>query len=303
MKIGIVGTGAVGGFIGAKLALDNHEVVFLSRGRILKEMQKKGLKFDSQGKIELIRDAIFTEDAKELESCELIFFTVKSYDTESAALQIKDYVSKDTVIITPQNGIHNDVILGEIFNKKKIIPGMAKVGVSMPEPGCVDHSKLGVLTLGEYSGKITERIREIKKIIVSSGIKCIISKNIQEDRWGKYIWNCTFNIIAAITELNLSQILDDVFLRKLAISTMKEIISVAKAKSIKLNEKMVISKNLDLAENLGEFEPSTLEDVRKGKPIELDAFTGRVIKYAEKLEIKVSINETLYALLHGKVIN
>ncbi len=105
MKIGIVGTGAVGGFIGAKLALNHHQVVFLSRGKILQALQKQGLRFESQAQEYQIstkqHNAIFTDDPENLQDCDFIFITVKSYDTQAAAEQIKDFVSAETVIITP----------------------------------------------------------------------------------------------------------------------------------------------------------------------------------------------------------
>lgn len=129
MRIGIIGTGAVGGYFGAKLKLAGNDVVFLSRGENLKAMKKSGLQLKTAGKIYKIKDSVFTDNPAELGELDYILFTVKSYDTKSTARQIKNIIKSNTVIITPQNGINNDLILGEILGKEKIIPGMAKVGV------------------------------------------------------------------------------------------------------------------------------------------------------------------------------
>ncbi len=193
------------------------------------------------------------------------------------------------------------MILQGIFGKDKIIPGMAKIGTAMPEPGLVKHTRLGILTLGEYSGEESPRLLQIQQILTEAGIECLLPSEIQKKRWTKYTWNCTFNIVAAITELNLAQILANPDLVKVCEEVIKEIFAVAQAKGVDLNLDEVLEASFVLAKKLGEFKPSTLEDVEKGKPIELDAFTGQVIKYGQECELETPRNEVLYGLLAGKV--
>lgn len=299
MKIGIVGTGAVGGFFGAKLKLAGFDVIFLSRGKSLEVLKKDGLTFDTLGKIFKIDDTLFTDNPEELGELDYILFTVKSYDTKSAAEQIKKIITDKTTVITPQNGINNDVIIGDIIGKDKLIPAMAQVGVSTPKPGYVKHVSLGKLTLGEYSGEYTERVKGFETMLKKAGIEVIVSNNIQLARWKKYIWNCTFNIIAAITGLSLDKLLADSYLRELCRKTILEIKEVAESEGIIFDEKDVVEARIKMAEVMGSFKPSTLEDLEKGKRIELDAFTGTVIELAKKHNLSVPINKTLYALLHG----
>lgn len=301
MKISIIGTGAVGGFFGAKLALAEFDISFFARGKNLEEMRKNGLKFETRGKIYNIKDAIFTDNPKELGKPDYILFTVKSYDTKKTAKQIKEIVGENTNVITPQNGINNDIILSEILGKDRIIPGMAKIGVNMPRPGWVKHTSLGILIIGEYDGSYSDRIKDFESIAKKAGIEFIASKNIQSDRWKKYIWNCTFNIICAITQLAVDQVLQDEFLYKLCIDTMNEILQVAEKENINLDEEEAIKITIDLAKKLGHFKPSTLEDLERGKPIELEAFTGTVISFGEKHHVPTPINNTLYALLRSKI--
>lgn len=300
MKIGIVGTGAVGGFFGAKLKLAGFDVVFLSRGNNLEVLKKDGLTLDTFGKIYNIKDAIFTDRLDDLNNCDYILFTVKSYDTKIVAEQIKKIVTDKTTVITPQNGINNDIIIGEIIGKEKIIPAMAQVGVSTPRPGLIKHVSLGKLTFGEYDGKYSDRIKEFESMLKKAGIEPIVIDGIQLARWKKYMWNCTFNIIAAITGLSLDKILADSFLKDLCKNTILEIKTVAEKEGIIFDEEDVVSARIKFAEVMGSFKPSTLEDLEKGKRIELDAFTGTLIQLAKKHKISVPINTVLYALLHGK---
>ena len=300
MKIGIVGTGAVGGFFGAKLKLAGFDVVFLSRGKNLEVLKKDGLTLDTLGKVHNIKDAIFTDKLEDLRNCDYILFTVKSYDTKTTAEQIKKIVTDKTTVITPQNGINNDIIIGEIIGKEKVIPAMAQVGVSTPRPGYIKHVSLGKLTFGEYDGKYSIRVKEFESILKKAGVEVVVTDNIQLARWKKYIWNCTFNIIAAITGLSLDKILADSYLKELCKKTILEIKAIAEKEGIIFDEEDVVAFRIKMAEAMGNFKPSTLEDLEKGKRIELDAFTGTVIELAKKHNVPVPINASLYALLHGK---
>jgi 2-dehydropantoate 2-reductase len=302
VSIGIVGVGAVGGFFGAKFALAGYHVVFLSRGKTLKFVKTNGLRFDSIGKQNVIKDAVFTDNPEDLKMCKYIFFTVKSYDSLSAISQIKTHISPDATIITPQNGINNDVFLSDAFGKQRVLPALLKIGVSTPELGFVKHTGLGILVVGEYDGKSSLRLNELLTICNKAGIECIVTDKIQVERWKKYIWNCTFNIIASITRLRLDQILNDASLKFLCESTIKELLMIADKEHIHFDdEKDPIQARITFAEKLGTFKPSTLEDLEKGKKIELDAFTGYVLSLAHKYTVSAPINEALYALLHGIV--
>jgi 2-dehydropantoate 2-reductase len=300
-KVGIVGTGAVGGFFGGKLALAGVDVVFLSRGKNLKKMQQDGLTLDSMGDIKVIKDATFTDDAKKLADCDLILFTVKSYDTKKTIDQLKNHIKKDALILTPQNSIINDRILVNEFGKGKVIPGFAKVGVGVPKPAYVKHTGLGIINFGEYDGSKSERVIALQKLFSKAGVEAVIHDQIQVSRWKKFIWNCTFNIIAATTEQPLDVILAHKPTYDLCVNTIKEIEQVALKEGINFGDEDVVKARIALAKKLGNFKPSTLEDVEKGKPIELDAFTGVVIDLAKKHNLHIPVNKALYALLSCKM--
>lgn len=300
--IGVVGTGAVGGFFGAKLALSGSKVIFLSRGNNLEIMKQNGLTLDTLGDIHVVKDAIFTESPADLNNCDLILFTVKSYDTKETIKQIKPHLKQDAIILTPQNGISNDVLLAETFSKERIIPAFAKVGVGVPKPAYIKHTGLGVITFGEYDGSNSKRVEAIKELFTKAGVETEIDVDIQTSRWKKYIWNTTFNIIAAIVEQPLDVMLNNKALYDLCIETIKELEILAIKEGIDFKGEDVVAVRIELARKLGNFKPSTLEDLEKGKPIEIDAFTGYALELAKKHNLKMPINKTLYALLAGKVI-
>jgi 2-dehydropantoate 2-reductase len=300
MKVGIVGSGAVGGYFGAKLALIGQEVVFFSRGKLLRQLKRNGLIFETLGKKYVIKNAIFTDDPGELKDCKYILFTVKSYDTKTTINRVERFISQDALVITPQNGINNDLILAESLGKKRVIPGFTKIGVNTIETGHIRYTTGDeVLFIGEYSGEKSERLSKFAEIFRKSGVKVIISNQIQVERWKKYIWNCTFNIIAAITKLSLDQILSNVHLRQLCVDTIMEIESVAKKEGIDFGGENIVGTRIKIAEQMGRYKPSTLQDIERGETIELDALTGHLIALANKNNIMIPTNKTLYAILFG----
>lgn len=299
MRIGIIGTGAVGGFFGAKLKLAGNDVVFLSRGETLKMLKSNGLTLETKEKTSIIKDAIFTDNPSELTTCKYILVTVKSYDTKSAINQIKDYLDEDALVITPQNGINNDILLSEVLGNHRVIPGLAKGGYSSPKPGFIKNLGFAILMVGAYDGKTSSRLKEFVDICNKAGIETILSNNIQIDRWKKYTWNCTFNIISSITRLRVDQMLNNSKIRDLCVNTMKEIILIANKEGVILSEEDTIREEIVLAEKLGTFKTSTLQDIENGKRIELEAFTGYILELAQKHNLEIPINEILYDLLYG----
>lgn len=297
MKISIIGAGGVGGFFGAKFALSGQDVVFICRGKNLEVCRKNGLTLESEGSKFIIKDAIFSDDYKEIEGSDYIIVTVKSYDTDIIAEQIKPYINPNTLIITIQNGIDNDLKLASALNSKNVLPGFARVAASTPEPGVVQHTSMGIIVLGEYNGEISERLKTFSTYCEKAGIQCDISKDILKERWNKYIWNCTYNIISAIYRKDLREILADKELNDLSINTMKELYAIAKLEGHDFNLDEAIKSKLEYTYNLGPFKTSTLQDVEKGKPLEIEAFTGYILKLAKKHNIKLPINEALYKLV------
>jgi len=172
--------------------------------------------------LERVRWEVFLKE----KTCKYILFTVKSYDTESTINKIKNYITDDAVVITPQNGINNDLMLSKVLGKKWVIPALTKGGYNSPNLGHFKNLGFAIFEFGEYDGKISPRLTEFAKICNKAGIETIVSKQIQTERWKKYIVNCTFNIISAITKLRVDQILNSFEIRNLCVRTMKELIII-----------------------------------------------------------------------------
>src|SRR5688572_19964896 len=154
MRIAVMGSGAVGGYFGAKLAAAGHEVAFIARGKHLAALQESGLKISSPNGDLNIRQAQFSAATQAIGVVELILFCVKSYDTETAAEAIKPMVSDKTTILSLQNGIDNPAKLAQVYRADRILPAVVYVGAQVSAPGVITHSNGGRIIFGQMDSAV-----------------------------------------------------------------------------------------------------------------------------------------------------
>ena len=218
--------------------------------------------------------------------------TLKSFDTEIAIEQLKSVVFKKTQILSLQNGIENYPKLVNVFGKKRVVRGFCGINAEVLKPGVIQCGP-GEIFIGENKGKMSARIQWLQSLFEESNIRCTISEDIHQDVWRKFAWNCIFNIVTATTQLKLGKIFDDPEKIQLCKNLFKEIRQVAKSQDVLLGadkEKLIF----DIAKDAGDIKPSTLQDRLKGKRMEYDAFTGALIRLADKHKIHIPLNRSLY---------
>jgi len=170
MRIAVMGTGAVGGYFGAKLAAAGHELAFIARGRHLQALRENGLRVTSENGNLQIDKAQFTNDTATIGNVDAILFCVKSYDTEVAAEQIKQLVSDQTLILSLQNGVDNPDKLAGVFDSGQILPAVVYVGAQLSAPGLVTHANGGRIIFGQIDGGISESSKSLRQILSNAGI-------------------------------------------------------------------------------------------------------------------------------------
>lgn len=291
-----MGAGAVGGYFGGRIAQRTPaNVTLIVRGTHLKAIQKKGLKIESvNGNATINVDAF--EEPKNAATPDLIFFTVKSHDTGQAIEQIRPIVGENTQILTIQNGIENYPKLVDAFGKERVIQGFCKIGAGIKEPGVIEHKALGEITAGESDGQKTDRLKALKQLCDEAAIPLHISTEIERKVWLKFAWNCVFNMITAVANVTVEKLFQSPETEGLCYKVFDEIQMVAKSKGIKLTDEDA-QNIIEPARDLKGFTTSTYQDRRKGKKMEYEAFTGAIIRLAEKYGLDTPCNQTLYALL------
>jgi 2-dehydropantoate 2-reductase len=302
MKILIMGTGAVGGFYGAKLASNkSNDVTFAARGESLKKIKKEGLIVKAvEGDLSIKNPQVTDKPRGEYD---LILFTVKNYDLETAANVIKNTIDQNTVILPLQNGVDAYKKLSKNFGKEKVLVGVTYIITTKTGPNTIEQ--IGgprQIVFGEQDGTISKRIKEIQNNFKESKINSEYSDNSLGVLWGKFIFICAFAGITAITRSSIGPIRDYPFTRQMYIDLLKEGINVAKKLKIKLSDnylKNMIQK-VDSKEMPDDSKSSLLVDIENNQWTELDYLNGAMVRIAEENRRKAHLNEFIYHCLKVK---
>jgi 2-dehydropantoate 2-reductase len=296
MRIAVMGSGAVGGYFGAKLAAAKHQVAFIARGSHLAALRANGLLVKSANGDLHIRDGHFTSDTQTVRQVDLILFCVKSYDTVTAAEIIKPMVSDQTLILSLQNGIDNPEKLARIYGERRILPAVVYVGAHVSAPGVIAHSTGGRIIFGQMDNEIGDPAQRVAKLLTDAGIPREVTAEIGKVQWTKLLWNAPFCAISCLTQANVKQIVESESLVKLALDCMAEVRAAAQTKDIDL-DRQLCDDVLTFSRTLGAFKPSMLQDLEANKPLEYDAFNGVVVRLLEAAGRSAPINQTFFAML------
>jgi 2-dehydropantoate 2-reductase len=296
MRIAVMGAGAVGGYFGAKLAAAGHDVVFIARGRHLNALTRSGLRVKSPGGDLHIENALFTADAAEAGSVDLILFCVKSYDTETAAQALQSIVGAKTVILSLQNGVDNCDKIARRFGDRHTLAGVVYVGAQVTAPGTIEHSTGGSIIFGPSTGANVESTKITGQALASAGIRCEPSLEIKKAQWRKLLWNAPFCAISCLTRATVKEIIDSEPLTNLAMDCMEEVRQAAATLDLDL-PRQLCDEALSFSRSMGAFKPSMLQDLETGKPLEYDAFNGIVVKLLRSAGKDAPVNRVFYGTL------
>lgn len=292
----VMGAGAVGGYFGGRIAQRTAaNVALVARGDHLKAIQESGLLIKSEGQNEHISVDAF-RNPEDAPVPDLILFTVKSYDTDAAIEQIRPVVSEDTQILSLQNGIENYPKLVEAFGEDRVIQGFCKIGAGVPKAGVIAHNAFGEVTVGEQYGSDSLRMSSVQKLFNNAEIPVKVTSQINREVWIKFSWNCLLNMVTAAGNVTVDKIFQYPESEQLCYGLFDELRKVAKAEGVELSENDG-KKIIESAKELTGFETSTYQDRQKGKKMEYEAFTGAVVRLADRHGIDAPHNKTLYAML------
>ncbi len=295
MRIAVMGSGAVGGYFGAKLAAAGHEVIFVARGAHLAALKQHGLYIESfQGNLH-IRSALFTDEPP-AGVVDLVLFCVKSYDTDIASRALAPLIAPATRILSLQNGVDNPSRIARTWGTERTLAGVIYLGAQLVRPGAIRHSSGGKILFGELDGSIHEPTRVVERAFSAAKIPCEVSTDINKAQWRKLLWNAPFCAISCLTRSTVRDILESGSLRKLTIDCMAEVCAAAKTQGIDL-EPSWIDETLEFSRTLGDFKPSMLQDLEAGKPLEFEAFHGVVLNLLRQSGKEAPVNQVFYGTL------
>lgn len=298
MNIVIYGTGGVGGYFGARLAQAGNTVTFIARGKHLEAIQKNGLQLISPKGDYLVFPANATDNITEVTDIDLILVCVKTWQLEAAAKEINKVLNEKTMVISLLNGVNNADVLGSIIDKKHLLGGLCKVVSKIEDFGVINHISFEpTIVFGELDNAKTERAFLLEILFSNAGITTKLAENIQLEIWSKFLFISTISAIGALTRVTIGEMIASHEIKELMRQTAEEIVAVAKAKGIYLSDYLV-EQQFKIIESQPYNTTSSLQrDMMEGKPSELEAQNGTVVKMGIELGVPTPVNDFIYYCL------
>jgi 2-dehydropantoate 2-reductase len=296
MRIAVMGTGAVGGYFGAKLAAAGDDVVFIVRQRHLPGLRRSGLRIESFNGDLRVRNGLFTDSPADAGVMDLVLFCVKSYDTTEAAAALAPMIGKQTAILSLQNGIDNPDKIAGFWGTERTLAGVVYIGAQVSAPGVIQHSSGGKIVLGPISGHPGDTAHRVEQRLSRAAIPCAISAAIEQVQWAKLLWNAPFCAISCLTRSTVREIVESEALTNLALDCMKEVQAAARIRGIDLKTEL-FDQTLAFSKGLGDFKTSMLQDLEARKPLEYDALNGFVMRLLERAGEQATINRVFHGTL------
>jgi len=317
VRIAIVGCGAIGGYVGAKLALAGEAVTLMVRGATLEAVRERGITLHmSDGRTLVARNVTATSDYAGAGAQHLVILAVKAHQLEAVARQVPELFGPDTIVVTMQNGIpywyfhrHGGALEGSIVRSvdpegtlTRFIPAERVLGcvvypaTQLLAPGVVKHIEGDRFPIGELDGSMSERAQRVSQCFTRAGLKSPVLENIRAEVWLKLWGNLTFNPISALTRATLADICQFRPTRALAAAMMTEAQAVAGKLGIEF--RVPLERRIAGAEKVGHHKTSMLQDIEAGRAPELDALLGSVVELARLTQSPTPHIDTVYGLTH-----
>jgi 2-dehydropantoate 2-reductase len=316
MKIAIIGAGAIGGLVGAKLALAGEDVTFIVRGRNLAAIGEHGIKLvGADGWEHTANNVCATDSYTQAGPQDLVIVAMKAHQLEAVVDELPKLFGAHTAVVTMQNGIpywyfqkHGGRFEGTLVRSvdpqgaiaagipaERVIGCVVYPASELLAPGVVRHIEGDRFPLGELDGASTERVQRIAACFEHAGFKAPVLDNIRAEIWLKLWGNLTFNPISSLSHSTLVDICQYPLTRELAAAMMGEAQAIAHKLGIAF--RVPLEKRIAGAEKVGKHKTSMLQDVEAGREPEIDALVGSVIELARLTDTPTPHIDTVYALV------
>jgi 2-dehydropantoate 2-reductase len=297
MRIAVVGAGGVGGYFGGRLAAGGAPVSFVARGAHLEALTSRGLRIQSPLGDVYVPRVHATSDPQQIGPVDLVLLTVKLYDTESALALLPALLGPDTVVVPLQNGVDSVDRLTRAVGREHTAGGTAYVAAVIAEPGVIRHTANNRLIFGELDGTRSARLERLLSLCQEAGIQATLSDAIERDIWRKFVWLSMFSAVTAVTRLPIGPIRDNPNLIALCQAAALEGMAVAHARGVSLPTAFLDELLPGIEALPGDARSSMLEDLERGRPLELRWLSGAIVRIGEELNVPTPTHRFLATVL------
>jgi 2-dehydropantoate 2-reductase len=298
MKIAVIGAGAVGGYFGGRLALSGQDVTFLVRGKTLEALRAGPLRVESVGGDFEVKVRA-TDNPAEIGGVDVLLVAVKTWQVPEAADVIQQMPGRDSVIVPLQNGMEAPAQLAAVIGPGRVAGGLCRIVSQTLAPGSIHHSWAEPsVAIGELEPLIHgERLGQLTAAFGAAGVRCDVPRDIAVVMWEKFLFITPWGSLGAVTRLPVGPLRSTPELRGRLVQALHEIAEIARAEGSDLGAERV-NKTLAILDGLPEESTSSMQrDIMAGRPSELEAQTGAVVRFGRKTGVPTPVHDSIYAEL------
>jgi 2-dehydropantoate 2-reductase len=313
-KICVFGAGAIGGYVGGRLAMKGEaDVSLVARGSHLAAMKANGLTLKQGGETHVVHPRV-TDDPRQLGPQDFIILTLKAHGLAAVIDQLMPLIGKDTAILFAQNGIpwwyfHGiggplegarlesvdpGGVIWDRIGPERALGSVVWQAAEIEAPGVISHHYGDRMPLGEPTGEKTERVQLLSRLLTGAGVKSPVKPNLRNEIWLKLWGNLSFNPVSVLTQGTLVDLATDPGTRRVIRTMMEEARAVGEALGVSFA--VDADERMDMAAKVGAHRTSMLQDVEAGRPTELDALLGAVIELGQIVQISTPSLQLVYDL-------
>lgn len=298
MRIAVFGSGGVGGYFGGRLAQAGEDVVFIARGTHLHTMQAAGLRIESINGDLYLPSVEATDDPAQAGPVDMVLLAVKAWQVPAAIQDMRPLLGEQTGVVPLGNGVEAPAQLLEAFGQRHVMGGMCRISSFLASPGHIRHVAIDPIVLvGELDNRSSARLESLRSAFERAGVNIGVPDDIMVAMWEKFIFIAAMSGLGSITRSPAGAFRSLAGSRRILEGVVAEIEQVGRAQGIQLPAD-VAAKTLSIADGLPyETHASMVRDIMGGKPSELEAQNGAVVRMGSAAGIATPYNQFIYECL------
>ncbi len=298
MRFAVFGTGGAGGYYGARLALAGEDVTFIARGEHLRVIREHGLRVDSVKGDFVLQSAQATNNPGQVGTVDVVILGVKAWQVPEAAEAMGPLLGPESVVVPLQNGVETPDQLAAVLGREHVFGGLAKIFSSIIGPGHIHHvGGPTSVTFGELDNRPSERAENLLGVFTRAGIGADIPADIHVAMWEKLLFIASVGGVGAVTQATIGIIRTLPESRRMLEEGMREIFQVGRAQKIQLDQD-VVERTMTFTDNQPPDGTTSMQrDIIAGRPSELEAWNGAVVRLGRQVKVATPVHAFLYRSL------
>ena len=301
MRLAVIGTGAIGGYFGGRLAASGHDVTFVARGEQLAALGREGLRVESHLGDVVIDPATATDDPTRIGPVDVVLVAVKTVQLDAVLPMLTSLVGEGTAVLTTQNGVEAPDRVAAVVGRDAVLPGVARIIAWVDGPAHIAHpAGPATLAFAEWSNEPSERVAALRLALAEARVESPVPQDIWVELWTKMLFVVPFGELGAALDVPIGELRSGENTRMLLEWAMGEIDGVARASGVALPD-TVVDEAMALVDAMPAEATSSLQrDLLGGRSSELDAWTGDVVRLGTALGVDVHLHRLFYEVLRRR---